>query len=493
MNAPISTPDTQSRVRSWNAAMTARPGALDLTIPAERIEGSVPGALRGGRLLSNGPGWTRIGDRTAHPFDGHGYVRAFELLPDGGCRLRARFVQTQVYRDEEAAQRLVHRGFATNLGGGPLSNLRFGTPRNVANTTIVRWGGRLLAGWEGGAPHALDPDSLETQGEHTFGGAVEGQATLAHMHLDHTRQRLVLCGLGMGRKTTLTFREVDTHDQVVSTHATTIAGMSFVHDFAITERDYIVAGNPLRPAFGELLKTFIGRSTLLRSFTPDSRSPGVLHLVPRDGASPSRAVTLPEPAFVIHFGNAFERDGTTVVDACVFPRLSFGEEFGYRGPHASFDPIRLDTRAPQRLVRITIPPGATEATMEPLVPHGVDFPRFHPDHEGRPTPILLGATRADTRHSDPFDSVIRVDLRDPERPPALWTVPPHVFVGEPIFAPDPARDDAGHVLVVLSDGLEDTTWLAVLDVEALADGPIARIPLPLLPIAFHGDWEPAVG
>jgi carotenoid cleavage dioxygenase-like enzyme len=73
-----------SRIDSWNAAMGASPGALDLTIPASAIGGVVPMALRGGRMFSNGPGWTRIGDRTAHPFDGHGYMRSFTLLPDGG-------------------------------------------------------------------------------------------------------------------------------------------------------------------------------------------------------------------------------------------------------------------------------------------------------------------------------------------------------------------------------------------------------------------------
>ena len=103
------------RTRAWNAALSTSPGPLDLTIEASRIEGVIPPALRGGRLLANGPGWTHIGGRLAHPFDGHGYVRAFEFQPDGSMKLRARFVQTPVYRSEEAAQRITHHELGTNL------------------------------------------------------------------------------------------------------------------------------------------------------------------------------------------------------------------------------------------------------------------------------------------------------------------------------------------------------------------------------------------
>jgi carotenoid cleavage dioxygenase-like enzyme len=103
------------RTRAWNAAMSAHHGDLDLLVPAEKITGTIPASLRGGRMLSNGPGWTIIGGRIAHPFDGHGYVRSFHLLNDGTCRLRARYVETPSYIAERKAQRLVHRGLATNL------------------------------------------------------------------------------------------------------------------------------------------------------------------------------------------------------------------------------------------------------------------------------------------------------------------------------------------------------------------------------------------
>ncbi|MFT5682281.1 MAG: all-trans-8'-apo-beta-carotenal 15,15'-oxygenase [Myxococcota bacterium] len=477
------------RADSWNAAMAASPGELDLTVAAANIDGEVPPILHGGRVLSNGPGWTRIGDQTAHPFDGHGYVRSFELLPDGACRLRARFVQTPSYVAEKQAGKIVHRGLATNASPHFWENIRPGPPRNVANTTIVRWGDRLLAGWEAGAPYALDPETLETHGEEHFGGVIAGAATLAHMHRDHQQDRLTICSVAMGRQTTFTFRELDREDQVVSTSVAEIDGMVFTHDYALTPSWFVLGGNPLRLNPVALAKTLLGAGTMLHAVAPDARRGGSLHLVPRGGSGPVRTITLPEPAFVVHFGNAFERDGALIVDVCALDAFKFGEEFGYSGPDRPFDLAKPEARGPQRLFRITIPDGSDTATWERLTPHGVDFPRFHPNHEGRETPLLFGATRKDTRYSDPFDSIIGIDLRDRDRPAQLWTAPEAVFVGEPLFVPDAEHADQGHIVAILSDGLAAQTTLAIFDAAALARGPVASIPLPLLPIAFHGEWD----
>ena len=492
-SSAASEPGAAARVRrqAWDAAMSARPGELDLRIAPSLIDGVLPRSLRGGRLLSNGPGWTRFGRWTAHPFDGHGYLRAFEFMPDGACRLRARFIDTAVYRDEAARGRFSHRGFATNLEGVRWRNLGAGRPRNVANTTVTRWGERLIVGWEGGEPHAVDADSLDTLGLETFAGAIAGQTTLAHMRHDRARERLLLCSVAGRRKVTVTFREVDRDNRVQRTERAQFDGLLFAHDFAFTDNWYLLAGNPLRINGPEFAKVLLGGSTTLRALVADDSKPGVLHLMPRGGGE-VRTVRLPGPAFVVHFGNAYEcADGTVIVDACAFDRYDFGEEFGYGGPRTPFDPALPDRRAPQRLLRFTIPPGASTAQCHPLCAYGVDFPRFHPDHEGRDTPWLFGATRADVRHSDPFDSLIALDLHDSERPPALWTAPDGQFVGEPILVPDPEAVGGGHVLALLSDGVRERTTLAIFNAAKLAAGPLASVPLPLLPIAFHGDWDGA--
>ena len=510
---------TLARKDAWNRAMTASPGTLDLEVGAKGMKGTIPSALRGGTYLANGPGWADFGGWVAHPFDGHGYLRALHFDDDGGVTLQGRFVETDVYRLEVGGTRLRRRGLATNVGPHFWQNIGFGPARNVANTTIVARGDRLLAGWEGGAPHAVDAATLSTIGEETFDGAIAGQATLAHMHLDAQRDRLILCSVKIGPTVKLTFRELDADNEVVSEVAHTVPGPIFAHDFAFTSSAYVVAGNMMKFRVGELLKMGLGASTLLRCLRPDVDAPGALHIIPRDGSAP-RMVTLPSSIFVVHFGNAFERaDGTVVVDVCAFTHpspagddrggFSFGEEFGYTGPATPLDPSLPDTRAPQRLYRVEVPPGSTSATWTQLTPYGVDFPRIHPRGEGRDVPVLFGACRADPAFSDPFDAIVRVDLRAIGANGAahtLWTPGgTSTFVGEPIFVPAPtssiagnstgSHDDdveavAGHLLVMVTDGEVQCSRLVVLDAEKIERGPVAEVPLPLLPIAFHGDWRP---
>ncbi len=130
------------RADAWNAVMTAVPGEQAFEVPASAIEGALPRELAGGRHLQNGPGWTKIGDRLAHPFDGHGFVRSLVFTEDGGARFRSRFVKTPAYLAERAAGRLVHKGLGTNVSDSPLRNIRAPGPRNVSNTTIQPWAGR---------------------------------------------------------------------------------------------------------------------------------------------------------------------------------------------------------------------------------------------------------------------------------------------------------------------------------------------------------------
>ena len=98
-----------------------------------------------------------------------------------------------------------------------MSNMMNLELKNSANTNGCYWGGKLHALWEAGAPHELDPDTLETKGASDMGGLVglgpkrDGRAQpvdtgldavndllgmgasafTAHPHVDPIRKRLV--------------------------------------------------------------------------------------------------------------------------------------------------------------------------------------------------------------------------------------------------------------------------------------------------------------
>ena len=42
----------------------------------------------------------------------------------------------------------------------------------------------------------------------------------------------------------------------------------------------------------------------------------------------------------------------------------------------------------------------------------------------------------------------------------------------------------------LSDGVEERTLLHIFEASNVSKGPLCIVPMPLLPIAFHGEWDP---
>ncbi len=472
--------------------MTATPGELDISIPAASVRGTIPAPLRGGRHLQNGPGWTRIGGRLAHPFDGHGLVRSLTFTQGGGAELRSRFVRTPAYEAERVAGEIVHRGLGTNPSDSMLRNLFAPAPRNVANTTIVPWAGRLLCGWEGGRPYALDAQSLATLGEETFGASLPDGAFLAHMRLDVAADRLVGCSLKMGMPSRFTFREYDRNGAEVATCEASVPGLHFVHDFVVTPRWYVLPGNALKVDALGFAAAMLGRKTLIDAIAPDSSQPGVLYLIPRGRPGPVRTIALPQRAFVVHFANAFDVDAATcAVDLCAFESFAFGNEFGFQGATRPLDPALPDMRAPQRLFRATIRDESDTAAWQQMSDYGLDFPRVHPLREGVAVPAIYASTRSDRTKSDPFDAIARVDVLDAERPTEIWAAAENQFVGEPVFAPRPdaANADDGWVIALVYDGLGVHTDVCIFEASHLAAGPVATIALPLQPFGFHGAWD----
>jgi all-trans-8'-apo-beta-carotenal 15,15'-oxygenase len=483
------------RAAAWNAVMTAEPGEQDFEVPASAIEGTLPRELAGGRHLQNGPGWTKIGARLAHPFDGHGLVRALTFTSSGGAQFRSRFVKTPAYLAERSAGRLVHKGLGTNVSASPLRNLRAPGPRNVSNTTIQPWAGRLISGWEGGRPYALDHASLDTIGEETFGGVLPDAAFLAHVRIDTAADRLVGCNLFRGMPSRFVFREFDASGHQVAEREVTIPGMHFEHDFVVTPRWYVLAGNPMKASLPKFASAMLGFGSLIQALRTDDTKPGELYLIPRGRPGPVRTIRLPQTAFIIHFANAYDLDDhACVVEMCAFESFAFGGEFGFQGPHAPLDPELPDGRASfQRLYRATVREASDTAEWQQLSEYGMDFPRVHPAREGCAVPAIYASARSGRVKSDPFDAIARVDTVDHECPTDVWCAPEGQFVGEPLFAPRPGATDLedGWIVAVVYDGRSVTSRLCVFEPRALAAGPIAVVPLPLQPYGFHGFWESA--
>ena len=107
---------------------------------------------------------------------------------------RNSFIRTRAFTKESKTRQMAARGtFGNHKMPGFLGNFLSLKLKNVANTNVIYWGGRLLALWEGGLPYKLDPKTLRTDSkEYTMRGLLKkGDRLTAHPRLDSARDRLV--------------------------------------------------------------------------------------------------------------------------------------------------------------------------------------------------------------------------------------------------------------------------------------------------------------
>lgn len=133
------------------------------------VDGAIPHDFPAGTYYLVGPGlFADDHGSTVHPLDGHGYLRAFTF--DEVSRevtFMARYVKTHAQVEEHdpvtGTWRFTHRGpFSVLKGGRKIGNTK--VMKNVANTSVLRWGGRVLCLWEGGEPYEIESGTLDTVG-----------------------------------------------------------------------------------------------------------------------------------------------------------------------------------------------------------------------------------------------------------------------------------------------------------------------------------------
>ncbi|HCH66424.1 MAG: lignostilbene alpha-beta-dioxygenase [Deltaproteobacteria bacterium] len=454
-------------VGAFEQLATEVPTELDVPI----VEGTLPPSLRG-VLLRNGPGRSsRGGVKYGHPFDGDGFLQRLELR-DGRARYRARFVRTREFEAEEAAGRLLYRGFGTNRPGGFLPNalrMRF---KNAANTSVVQHAGHTLALWEGGMPHRFDPNTLETFGRFSYGGALEAKGLFqriigpelpfsAHPSICPETGELWNFGTAYGARHKLLIHTVSPTG-TLTTRALPMRELPFVHDMALTRRFAVF----VLPA-----TTFDVPATLLGIRSPvDSidmrRAPGKAVLVPRDGGPP---IELPvPPGFVFHWSGAWEDGDRVVLEGIEYPGFPKLETIG-----AMFDrPDAAELLA--RPVRLTI--DLTARTVEHTLLG--DLWMELPSQVGSGTDRVIVGVAAPLACRHPFLSAIARIAGDGRV--VMHDLAPG-FPGEPVVA-------GNHLLVPLYR-LDAPAQIVVMAVSDLSI--VARIQLPHpVPLPLHGTWLP---
>jgi all-trans-8'-apo-beta-carotenal 15,15'-oxygenase len=456
------------------------------------VEGAIPPALRG-TLLRNGPGLQRAGQTPVHFLDGYATVAAAHFA-DGRATCHVRHVALPLRDQEHKAGQLVGRRPFTNRPGGAWANLFRLTLSTGAAHDVYTWGGAVVAADVAGH-FLLDRTTLDTVGPAPLNALGGGLSQLSPMpRLDPVTGHLVAYVMtpGMAGSDTVTFLEFDGkwQEQRRLKRSLGVKG-ALLHDLTTTENYYLVA------QFGllDVAAAALGRGVVLDAVRLPSGAARIL-AVPRRGDGPVRSMPLPEGYQAFHLANAYEEAGKLVVDTTCYeggldfdplnpPGLGRGPRPGAapaRGPFLARHTLELSTGAHHMSVHAQ---AAGEA------------PSVREELSGRRHRYAYVSAQG-TRGDEPVDNayywyhgLAKLDC-DAGTTVDLWDAGPRVYVTAPQFVPRGAAEDEGWLLAWTCDTARECGELVILDAQALARGPVARLALPgALPPASHVTWLPA--
>jgi len=452
----------------------------ELTAYRPPVSGTVPDWLSGA-LIRNGPGSFEIdGRRVTHWFDGFALLQRYGF-EDGALSVTTRFLRTEAY---EAAKRGESIGeFATGASGlaalkGWLS--RMGPPEATDNACVhvARFGEEFVALTESPRKVAFDPVTLETRGEFTFddesGDGPTTHLASAHPVVDTHREETIMHATEFGRPHQYHLFRI-LHGEQTREHIGSVRaeGPGYVHSIAVTPRTIILLEAPLH-------------INVLRALWPWSQ--GLLDLLEYRADCGTRILVVDrqrgdllvekrvEPFFLFHHINAFEADGTIIMDFVEFDDDEILEAM-------TFEALSEDSfaGAPNgRLARFRIDPTDGDVSREYRYDGGLELPTVPP--AVRTIPARYVYAQATDRTG--ANGLVKVDL---EQGSAQEWWEKGVYVEEPrmIQRPGATAEDDGVVLAPALDTRAERTMLLVFDATTLTE--LARAPLPMaLPFGFHG-------
>ncbi|OYQ67302.1 hypothetical protein B9G53_01480 [Pseudanabaena sp. SR411] len=470
---------TIQKTASWAKAIAKPASEFPLT-QLSTISGKIPESVKGS-LYRNGPArLERGGLKVGHWFDGDGAILAVHFA-EGQARATYRYVQTEGYLEEERANKLIYGNYGMVATGPWLQ--RFGkSSKNVANTSVLALPDKLLALWEGGLPHALDLETLETYGLEDLEGLENRLPYSAHPKRDPLTGEIFNFGLSYGKNATLHIYRSDRTGKLIKKNQATLQGLPMIHDFVLAGDYLIFCVPPLRmnpfpvllnlQSYSESLQWKPQEGTEILVFNRHN-----LELVSRNVA---------EPWFQWHFGNGYsDRDGNVVFDLIRYPDFTTNQ---FLKEVASG---QTKTKAKGTLWQMQLDPKTGEfLEASQLVDRGAEFPSVAPAEVGKNSRYTyLSIHRSDAViNQELFGAIASYDYQTHTLIES--DLGANCYPMEPLFAPDSTNPDRGYVITVVFDGDRQCSEVWIFDSDRLDCEPICRLALPsIVPMGFHGTWR----
>lgn len=447
------------------------------------LSGALPKDLKGS-LYRNGPGrLERGGQRVGHWFDGDGAVLAMHFDSANATGVY-RYVQTAGYQAEEQADQFLMGGYGMLPAGSLWRRLRQGATKNAANTSVLALPDKLLTLWEGGHPHALDLNTLETQGLNNLGFLAPDQSFSAHPKRDPISGEIYNFGVSYGKQGYLHVYRCNQAGVVQRQTKIPLQGLPMIHDFVMAGPYLIFCISPVFLNPLPMLAQLKSYSDSLQWKPQQGTQVLVIDRESLEVVSQGEA----DPWYQWHFGNGYmDNQENVVIDVVRYADFSTNQ---FLKEVASGHPR---TQAEGQLWRLHLDP-QTSQVLETykLMDRTGEFPVVDPHLVGQAHRYTYLSTRptADAT-TELFREIVSFDHVSQEL--SSVQMGDQAYCSEPIYAPDPDHPGQGWILTVVYQAASHTSEVWILAAHCLEEGPICRLGLPsVVPMGFHGTWQPSL-
>jgi all-trans-8'-apo-beta-carotenal 15,15'-oxygenase len=445
---------------------------------------ATPDFVRGTYYL-NGPAHFQSGYFSwRHWLDGDGMVSALHF-GKASIRLRSRYVRSRKFEEERDAGRPVFRTFGTAFAGSQLNRAN-NSLESPVNVSIYPFGGRLLAFGEQGLPWELDPETLETRGQFTFGGRLNDASPFsAHPKFDVETGEMFNFGIFFSAQNPRLYFYCFKDGEMRYRKAVPLEYPCSLHDFSISRNYAIFYLSPYLLEIQGLLKE--GKSVMESLRWEPERGSRLLVLDRKTG---EQVLSAPVGTrHCLHMVNSFEEGERLTVDVVEYDEPLYG---CYQPVPDLFSnvsqggPVRfvIDLHSREIIERIAI-----NYLKAP------DFPATDPRRamERYDDLWMLGISTTGRHGRKFFDQLVHArwneqSVRDIYQSPQM-----HYLGGEPVFIGEPGTD-RGVVICQEFDATARKSSFLIFRSFNVACGPMAIIPLgSLLYLPFHAGFRSGNG
>jgi carotenoid cleavage dioxygenase-like enzyme len=445
--------------------------------PLPILQGAIPPGLRG-TFYRNGPGRLRRGNqRVGHWFDGDGAILSVHFQ-DGTAQGLLRYVQTEGYQAEERAGRYLFPNYGMTTPG-PLWERLFGkNVKNCANTSILPLPDRLLALWEGGAPHQLDRQSLHTLGLDTLGSLTPTTPYSAHPKRDPQTGEIYNFGVSLGRHGTLHLYRSAPDGMIKKRVNLALEGLPLIHDFVMAGQYLIFLIPPVRLNILPLMFNLKSYSEALE-WQPDLGTQ--LLIIDRENLAVIQRGTLPA-WFQWHFAN-----GCLMDDQFLRLQLVRYADFAtneYLREVSTGNPL---TAAPGHLWELELNRFTGQLHREvQLTERDCEFPVVPDEQVGQSWRYTYcSMKRAGANVVTEIDSVIGCYDQHTQ----TWQ---EFDCGVGYYCMEPVHissADGDYLINLIFNSQQEQSELWIFPAAQFTDGPCCQLRLPqIVPFGFHGKW-----